>query len=245
MQQKLNYNVCLVYNQTVMVDIENTKQITFFSNIVYGLFRILERMIEIRNVNYPKLENKVIFAMWHSDQCSLHGIPFEKRKNVNILISKSGDGEIIARVVHKWGFSTVRGSQDKGTRKKGGVRATMEMIEKINEGQNVAIMVDGPAGPLHKIKNGVIKVAKHTGGAIIPMVWYSPDKTLLKLPSWDKFKIPIGFTKIVNLYGEPIYVPEDSTPEDNIKIKKQLKKALLDLEKKAPEAFKEAYKKKK
>lgn len=228
-----------------MVDIENTKQIEFLSNMVYGLFRVLERMIEVRNVNYPKQENKVIFAMWHSDQCSLHGIPFEKRKNVNILISRSGDGEIIARVVHKWGFSTVRGSQDKGKRKKGGVRATMEMIEKVNEGQNVAIMVDGPAGPLHEIKNGVIKVAKHTGGAIIPMVWYSPNKSLVKLPSWDRFKIPLGFTKIVNLYGEPIHVPENSTPEEDKQIKELLKQALFDLEEKAPEAYKEAFKKKK
>mgnify|MGYP004521817815 FL=1 len=228
-----------------MVDIDKPKEVSFVSELVYRLFRVLEGMIEIRNVNYPKQEQKVIFAMWHSDQCSLHGIPFEKRKNVNILISKSGDGEVIARVVQRWGFSTIRGSKDKGTRKKGGVRATMEMIEKVNEGQNVAIMVDGPAGPLHEIKNGVIKVAKHTGGAIIPMVWYSPNKTLLKFPTWDKFKIPLGFTKIVNLYGEPIYVPENSTPEEDNAIKEKLKQALFDLEKQAPEAFKEAYKKKK
>ena len=228
-----------------MVDIDKPKEVSFVSELVYRLFRVLEAMIEIRNVNYPKLEEKVIFAMWHSDQCSLHGIPFEKRKNVNILISKSGDGEVIARVVQRWGFSTVRGSKDIGERKKGGVRATMEMIEKVNEGQNVAIMVDGPAGPLHEIKNGVIKVAKHTGGAIIPMVWYSPNKSLVKLPTWDKFEIPLGFTKLVNLYGEPIYVPENSTPEEDKAIKEKLKKALFELEKQAPEAFKEAYKKKK
>lgn len=228
-----------------MVDIDKPKEVSFVSELVYRLFRVLEAMIEIRNVNYPKLEEKVIFAMWHSDQCSLHGIPFEKRKNVNILISKSGDGEVIARVVQRWGFSTVRGSKDVGERKKGGVRATMEMIEKVNEGQNVAIMVDGPAGPLHEIKNGVIKVAKHTGGAIIPMVWYSPNKSLVKLPTWDKFEIPLGFTKLVNLYGEPIYVPENSTPEEDKAIKEKLKQALFELEKQAPEAFKEAYKKKK
>ena len=77
------------------------------------------------------------------------------------------------------------------------------------------------------------------------MVWYSPDKTLVKFPTWDKFKIPLGFTKIVNLYGEPIYVPENSTLEEDNAIKEKLKQALFDLEKQAPEAFKEAYKKKK
>lgn len=228
-----------------MLEISEEKKINILSNMVYSLFRILERMIHIENVNYPTIENKVIFAMWHSDYCSLHGIPFEKRKNVNILISKSSDGEIITRVVHKWGFSTVRGSKDQGSRSKGGVKATIEMMERVNEGQNVAIMIDGPTGPCHEVKNGVIRVAKHTGGAIIPMVWYSPNKSLIKLPTWDKFKFPIWFTKIVNVYGSPIYVPENSTPEQDKQIKEQLKQALLDLEAKAPEAFKEAYKKRK
>ncbi|MBQ3311571.1 DUF374 domain-containing protein [bacterium] len=227
-----------------MVDIEDTKKIEILSAIIYKLFRILEKMIEIRNVNYPTIEGKVIFAMWHSDQCCLHGISKDKRDKVGVLISRSGDGEIIARVVKKLGYSTIRGSQDKKYLKKGGVRATMEMIEWINKNKNVAIMVDGPVGPLHKVKNGVIKVAKHTGGTIIPVVWYSPNLSLLKLPTWDNFKFPIGFTKIVNLYGEAIHVPENCSNEQEQEIKAQLKQALIDLEKKAPEEFKKAYKKK-
>ncbi len=229
-----------------VLHIDSKKAIKWASGGVYTLFRILERMIEIRNVNYPEQENNVVFAMWHAQQCSLHGIPFKKRKNVNILISRSDDGEIIAQVVHKWGFNTVRGSKDnKGERRKGGMQATLQMIDRLKDGQNVAIMVDGPAGPYHEVKNGVIKVAKKTGAAIIPMTWYSPNKSLLRLPTWDKFEIPMGFTKIVNLYGAPIYISEDADVEEDIRVKQQLKDALLDLEKKAPEAFKEAYKKQK
>ena len=228
-----------------MIDIENTKQINFISNLVYRLFKVLEKMIEIRNINYPTQNKKVIFAMWHSDECCIHGIPNEQRDKVGVLISKSVDGEIIARVVKKLGYSLIRGSQDKGTQNKGGVKATMEMIEWLNEDKNVAIMIDGPVGPLHRVKNGVIKVAKHTGAVIIPVVWYSPNLSFLKLPTWDKFKFPIWFTKIVNLYGDPIYVPEECSTEQEQDIKEQLRQALFSLEKKAPEAFKEAYKKKK
>lgn len=229
-----------------VLHIDSKKAIKWASGGVYTLFRILERMIEIRNVNYPEQENNLVFAMWHAQQCSLHGIPLKKRKNVNILISRSDDGEIIAQVVHKWGFNTVRGSKDnKGERRKGGMQATLQMIDRLKDGQNVAIMVDGPAGPYHEVKNGVIKVAKKTGAAIIPMTWYSPNKSLLRLPTWDKFEIPMGFTKIVNLYGAPIYISEDADVEEDIRVKQQLKDALLDLEKKAPEAFKEAYKKQK
>ena len=228
-----------------MIDIENTKQVDFISNLVYRLFKVLEKMIEIRNINYPTQNKKIIFAMWHSDECCIHGIPNEQRDKVGVLISKSVDGEIIARVVKKLGYSLIRGSQDKGTQNKGGVKATMEMIEWLNEDKNVAIMIDGPVGPLHRVKNGVIKVAKHTGAVIIPVVWYSPNLSFLKLPTWDKFKFPIWFTKIVNLYGDPIYVPEECSTEQEQDIKEQLRQALFSLEKKAPEAFKEAYKKKK
>lgn len=240
----------MLYNTTMDIlkalHIDKQKAVGVASNGVYALFRVLEKMIEIRNINYPEQEQNVIFAMWHAKQCSLHGIPYEKRKNVNILISRSDDGEIIARVVQKWGFNTVRGSKDnKGDRRKGGIQATLQMIDRLKEGQNVAIMVDGPAGPYHEIKNGVIKVAKKTGAAIIPMTWYSPNKSLLKLPTWDNFEIPMGFTKFVNLYGEPIYISEDADVEEDIRVKQKLKEALLELDKKASEAFKEAYKKQK
>lgn len=228
-----------------MVDIDKPFEVNLATELVYRIFRIQEHMTFIKNVNYPKNENKVIFAMWHAKQCSLHGIPFDKRKNVHILISRSGDGEVIARVVNRWGFSTVRGSKDIGERKKGGVRATMEMIDILNKGENVAIMVDGPAGPYHEIKNGVIKVAKHTGAAVVPMTWYSPSWTLLKIPTWDKFEIPCGPTPLVNLYGEPMYLKKDATPEEDRIFKEELKQKLLELDEKAPEAFKEAHRKKK
>ena len=55
----------------------------------------------------------------------------------------------------------------------------------------------------------------------------------------------MGFTKFVNLYGEPIFISEDADVEEDIRVKQKLKEALLELDKKASEAFKEAYKKQK
>ena len=235
-----------MYNKSIMVAIDEPIRIKIATELVYRLFRLTEMSFSITNVNYPLQENKVIFAMWHAQQCCLHGIPKEKKKNVNILISRSGDGEIIARVTQRWGFSNIRGSQDKGTRKKGGVQATMGMIDALNKGQNVAIMVDGPVGPYHEVKNGVIRVAKHTGAMIIPMIWYTPQKTMLKLPTWDKFEIPAPFcfTKAINLYGEPIYVENNPDSSYDKQKRLELKQALLDLEKIAPEKYKEVYCKK-
>lgn len=214
------------------------KYIPIISTALYCLFRVLEIVTRFKNHNYPQNDNGVIFALWHHDQFCLYAIPKPKKKDLHILISKSFDGEIIAQAVEKMGFSTVRGSKNKKTKDKGGKEATFEIITKLKEGKNVAITVDGSSGPLHKVKNGVIKIAKLTGVPIIPVIWYSPSKCLGRLPTWDKIKIPLWFVKTINIYGEPIYVPEDADKETEKQIKLQLQEELLNLEKDAIDIYK-------
>ena len=146
----------------------------------------------------------------------------------------------MARAVEKWGFKVVRGSSNK----KGAVESTMQMLNRLKNGECVGIMIDGPSGPLHKVKNGAIKLAQMSGAPIIPAFWYSPQKTFVSLPSWDKMKTPLGDCNILNLYGEPIYVTKDASNEELAQIRENVKIALLDLEAKAPEIYNEAKKQK-
>lgn len=98
-------------------------------------------------------------------------------------------------------------------------------------------MVDGPHGPLHKVKGGAIKLAKETGAPIVPVHWFSPQKTFITLPSWDKMKTPLGHCNIINIYGEPINV----APDDNEKeIAKKIKFSLEELKKLAPVEYQKA-----
>lgn len=186
--------------------------------------------MSFKSENYPANDKRVIFALGHHDQlCCLDGIP--NRDKLNILISKSIDGEIIARVVERMGFKTVRGSYNRAGKDKGGKEATFELISRLNNGENIAITVDGASGPLHQVKMGVIKIAKLTGAPIIPVVWYSDSKFLGSLPTWNELKIPLWFLKSKNIYGEPIYVPKTATKKEENEIKKQLKNVLLNLQK--------------
>lgn len=194
-------------------------------------------MTHIKEVNAP-IKKPCVYAMWHAHQCCVHGI--EDKAHTNILISRSVDGEIIARVVEKWGFKTVRGSKGK----KGSVEATMQLISRIKEGECIAMMVDGPAGPPKLVKKGVIKVAKLSGAPIVPIYWYSPEFTFAKFPSWDSFRIPIGNTHLINLYGKPIYVNSDNSDEQDEEIRQQLQASLEDLEARAADTWKEVFKKK-
>lgn len=202
------------------------------------LFSIQRHMSWFRLHNYQD-DEPAIYALWHAHQCSIFGL--KNRKNTNVLISRSMDGEIIDAGAKYFGFKTIRGSQNRAILDKGGVSSTIEMMEALERGENVAVMVDGPNGPAKKAKKGIIALAKHTGAPIIPMNWYSPSKHMIKLPTWDKLQFPVGIVKIANCYSEPIYVPKDATPEQEKEILLQIENALNKLDENAPKIYLELW----
>lgn len=211
---------------------ENVEQI---AGLVELFFRFQQHFTHIENVNAPQ-KGPCIYAMWHSHQCCVYGLP--NRSQVSVMVSPSMDGEIVARPIKNlFGFKILRGSKGKH----GAVEATRQMIEVLKAGECGAIMVDGPRGPLHEVKDGVIKIAKLSGAPIIPLTWYSSNFNFLRLPSWDKLEVPLCDVRLINLYGEPIYVPEDCDEEEENKIKKQLRDSLIKLDEIAPEEYKKVY----
>lgn len=217
-----------------MVRISSDKQLNFLAKLVEITFKIQEPFTKIKEVGNPLIK-PCVYAMWHAHQCCIYGI---KEKGIlNVLISRSIDGEIIARTVEKLGFKTVRGSKGK----KGSVEASLQLIDRLKKGENIAMMVDGPRGPAKVVKDGVIKIAKLAKAPIVPIYWYSKDKNLVTFPSWDKFRYPLFYARLVNLYGEPIYVDEKNTPEQDEQVRMQLQQSLNDLEAMAPEVFDEIY----
>lgn len=215
-----------------MVRLLNDKNIGKLSDAVYSIFKIQEFFTHIVEVNHPDKE-PCLYAMWHAHQCCIHGL--KNRAKTNVLISRSKDGEVIARVVGKWGFKLIRGSKGK----RGAVEATMNMVSALKGGENCAMMIDGPRGPAKVVKDGVIKIARMAGVPIVPIYWYSSNFNWFKLPSWDGLRMPILDVRLINLYGEPIYITPEVSDEEGVK---KLQESLEDLERRAPEEFKKVYK---
>ena len=71
---------------------------------------------------------------------------------------------------------------------------------------------DGPRGPRYRVQPGLILVAKRTGAAILPMTFGAQRKRVFR--SWDAFLLPLPFSRLVVIYGEPIYVPADASAAD-------------------------------
>lgn len=201
------------------------------AKVIYAIFHMQEMFTHIQRVDFPDIK-PCIYAMWHKNQMCTYGQPDLSR--LNVLVSRSKDGEMIADVIEHMGYKTIRGSKGK----KGAVEASLQMLTALKAGEDCAMMVDGPKGPPEVAKDGVIKLAKMAGVPVIPVSWYSTNITWLKFPSWDGLRMPLFRTNLVNLYGKPIYVNEDDDVEEKTR---ELQESLEDLERRIPLAYKEVY----
>lgn len=163
----------------------------------------IEFLHEERVRQFWDREEKVIVAFWHG-RLLMMGLSY-KGKGVKVLISQHKDGEIIARVMDKFGFGTVRGSSTRG-----GAAAMREMVTAVRS-YDIVITPDGPKGPKYVVQDGVIALARLTGRPIMPLTFGSSRKKVFG--SWDSFNIPYPFSKGVFMWGEPIYVSKEDDME--------------------------------
>ncbi len=78
------------------------------------------------------------------------------------------------------------------------------MKRGMRDGYHAGLAVDGPKGPIHEVKPGVIYLAKKTGAPVIPVLTSAKPSIVMK-KAWDRYMLPVPFAKAVILFGEPIY----------------------------------------
>jgi len=142
----------------------------------------------------------VDFAFWHC--CLLASACRFRNKDIAILISRSFDGELIARTVEHLGFIAIRGSSSRG-----GATALRSMAEAYNQGHRCAFTADGPKGPARIAKPGPVQLAQLVGAKWLGAFHAQPD-SFWQLKSWDKFMIPKPFTTITFTW------PQHASPDN-------------------------------
>ncbi|HYK37978.1 lysophospholipid acyltransferase family protein [Alloacidobacterium sp.] len=141
---------------------------------------------------------KGIFCFWH--QCTLPCGWYFRKYRCTVLISRSFDGELIARTLELLGFETVRGSSSFG-----GAAVMLTMQEILSGGFAVAFTADGPRGPIYQTKMGPVKLAQITQREIGS--FYLLPERAWTLNSWDRFLIPKPFSKVIVSWSRAVAPP--------------------------------------
>lgn len=142
-----------------------------------------------------------IYPFWH--RCVFPSAWIFRKRKLAVMTSRSLDGEYIARVIQRLGFVPIRGSSSRG-----GQRALLEMQSYVESGKGAAFTIDGPRGPRYVAKRGPVYLAKATGVAITP--FYVAVEKKWTLNSWDRFVIPVPFSRALVQVAPRIYVSRDA-----------------------------------
>lgn len=187
------------------------------------LIRILRATMRLRCAGAEHLRSlrargrTYIHAFWHGHLLLMpYAYPGGK---IAILISEHRDGEYIARTMERFGHGSIRGSTTSG-----GAGALRQAVRFARAGGDLGFTPDGPRGPRHRAQMGVVLAARLSGLPVVPVGFgAAPAKAL---GSWDRFIVPLPFSRGVFVYGEPIEVAPSAGEAEMEEVRQRLERAL-------------------
>lgn len=155
-------------------------------------------------------KNQAIVVLWHNRifvPCYLYRYVLKGEVGMSMLTSASKDGTMLTTVAGDYGMRTVRGSS-----RRRGAAGFLDMLRELEQGYSMCITPDGPKGPRYKCHPGAVKLASMSGIPMMPLnIRYSRT---WRAPSWDGFFVPLPFSRVELVTGDPIYVPPHLSDEE-------------------------------
>ena len=179
-----------------------------FVGVCVALHRATLSVENLHGDRFEELKTRgvpILFALWHGRMYL--SIQQHRRQGIITMASQSKDGEIIAQWLTRNGYVVVRGSTTRG-----GGQGLREMVRHVRSGRHAALTVDGPKGPARVVQLGIAQLARLTEGWILPITSSSSRPRFLK--SWDRYLLPLPFSRNVVAYGEPFTIPPAMPDEE-------------------------------
>jgi lysophospholipid acyltransferase (LPLAT)-like uncharacterized protein len=144
-------------------------------------------------------EGPTVLLLWHDKLFVSSWIANRYfTRPVTALISTSKDGAWLVAFFRFMGITAVRGSSNRR-----GAAALMTLTRLMRAGNHTGITPDGPKGPALAFKSGAVSLARLTRSPFVVMgIRYH---ACWRMRSWDRFAMPIPFSKVeVTLLREPM-----------------------------------------
>jgi lysophospholipid acyltransferase (LPLAT)-like uncharacterized protein len=169
---------------------------------------------------------QVIFCMWHNrlalsmKMYYAFGLRNHQVPGLAVLVSASRDGAFLSAILERFGVQPVRGSSSRR-----GAQALLELATWAERGYDLAITPDGPRGPVYVVQDGTMTLAQITGLPVVPASYRLEWKIQLK--SWDRFQIPLPFSRCELYLGKMLTVPREISDAEREKLRKVLEAEML------------------
>jgi len=196
------------------------------SAILTMLLRFLRMTWKVRIGGIENLEalyssdTPFILCFWHGKYIPV--IPLFEGYRATVLTSRSSRGDVLVRIFSNFGYDSIQIPDHGG-------EESFRMMEELSRAPAAAIAVDGPLGPYHVVKRGVIRLASASGFMFLPVSLEARPRIVFR-SRWDRMEIPLPFSRVDLEIGAPLQPPEDLTDrEETEKWASLLAKSIEDL----------------
>jgi len=175
------------------------------------LIRVLRASVRLRFHDdatvrsWERQRQRFVIVFWHRHLPLMRYAYCGNR--MNVLISRSRDGEVLARVMARFGVRASRGSSSRG-----GAAGLRDLLRAAKSGSDIALAPDGPRGPLREVQPGAVLLAAASGLPLVPVAIAASRSR--QLHSWDRMPVPLPGSRVHVVYGEPLRVPRDARVEE-------------------------------
>jgi hypothetical protein len=186
------------------------------------------RRVWLDTAVYPESAGPVIFCVWHNRlplALASYDASIRARwpaDGLSAMISASRDGSFLSAVAEAFGVKPIRGSSSRR-----GPQALLEATTWMEKNYSIVITPDGPRGPMYHVHEGLILLAQLTGRPIIPASNYAAWK--VRLRSWDRFQIPLPFSRCELRYAAPLWAPREADDSEREQLRLQLQQTMLSI----------------
>ena len=180
-------------------------------------------------------QGAMIFTCWHGQHFMF---PYLTRKGEPsaMMVSRSADAELNARIVEKAGIAAIRGSGGRDAvsdRGRGGARALIALRNHLRDGRSAALIADIPKGTPREAGMGIITLAKISGVPIVPVAYATSRRHIFRR-AWDQAALHLPFGRAALVVGKPVRVAADADSD-------AMEKARLELQSRLNEVTADAY----
>lgn len=188
---------------------ENNSKYRTYGKILYVILQVISKTIKFQMIKSEKVDpqDNYTYGFWHN-KLLIASLCLRYTEKAAVLASPSKDGELVAVALEKLGFEVVRGSSNKES-----VKSLIKLIGLVKKGYNAGTPVDGPKGPIYKVKPGMLYIAQKSGKKIVPVGGAFSSAWIFE-KAWDKFNFPKPFSRVTCIIGDPIEIPKDADLEE-------------------------------
>lgn len=165
-----------------------------------------------------------LIGFWHGKYVPV--FPVLEGYEACVITSLSTRGSILGEICRSFGYQNAQIPDEPK------LDAFKQLLHDLKGVQVCGTALDGPLGPYHQTKPGLIRLSGMLGLDIVPVTVYNRSH-LTAFKRWDKLEMPLPFSRLCLIFGEPIPIPSHPKRSELQTLSAHINQELDELQKRA------------